>query len=205
VLVFDQLNDPQFRRRLSGPFFGGYRPRLLTTKGVEQTALVIEMSMEERDGIIEQNEFVYISDLVNDFKEINESNILQYMEYGYEHCIGVHGEMYRTEANRKGGDSYSLAASFDGERFLFNESKVDKFDLTDFKRAESASCLPYHMVENNGSPFNIYCQLMNATDTKLLWLIRSPRKCENRNCPIQEGFYLLVEQDFLVSTFATFT
>ena len=141
-------------------------------------------------------------------KEIHECNIHQYTEYGYKNCIGVNGEMYRTETNHKGGDSYSLAVSFDGERFLFNESKVEKFlKNSDFKHEESASCLPYHMVENNmfycDHEFyerDVYCQLLNATDTRLLWLIRSPRKCENRNCPIREGFYILVEQDFLVNS-----
>jgi len=137
VLVFDQLNHPQFLHRLILPdkesMIG--KPRLLTTKSVEQTALVIQ-----------QNDHVFISDLVNDFKKIKRCNIHEYMEYGYNNCIDIHGEMYRTERNDKGDDSYYLDVSFDGERFLFNETKVEKVDHTDFTREEIASsCLPYHM------------------------------------------------------------
>ena len=184
VLVFDQLNDPQFLRRLVLPNDESRvgNPRLLTTKSVEQTALVIY-----------QDQRVYISDLVNDFKEINECNICKYMAYGHTTiCIGVHGEMYRNERNDEGDDSYYLDVSFDGERFLFNETKVEKVDHTDFTREEIASCcLPYHMVGEF---------IINATETRLLWLIPSPRRCQNRNCPIREGFHLLVEQDFLINS-----
>jgi len=79
VLVFDQLNDPQFLHRLILPLEKCeiLNPRLFSTKGVEQTALVIK-----------QNFGLYISDLVNDFKEIDECNIHEYNE-----CIGAHGEM----------------------------------------------------------------------------------------------------------------
>jgi len=122
--------------------------------------------------------------------------------------------MYRTEFCKGGwakyaGDSYYADVSFDGERFLLNESKVEKFE-TDFKSEEIASCcLPYHMVGNRScyeALFNSqwswypYCQLLNATDTRLLWLIVRPEKCKNQNCPIQNCAYdfdLLVEQDYL--------
>jgi len=91
--------------------------------------------------------------------------------------------------------SYYLDVSFDGDRFLFNESKVEKIDLTDFKREEIASCcLPYHMAGHDD------CQLIHATDTRFLWRIIFPQKCENRNCPIRDGFELFVEQDFLVNS-----
>ena len=142
--------------------------------------------MEQTALLIIQYNRGYISDLVNDFKEING-------------CTG--GKMYRT------GFGYScyLNVSFDGERFLFNESKVENMeniDLTDFNRKEIASCcLPYHMVTPKYyTGFESYCQLINATDTRLLWKIESPRKCKNRNCPIREGFQLLVEQDFLINS-----
>jgi len=194
VLVFDQLNDPQFLRRLVLPVEGNYimTPRLLTTKGVEQTALVIT----QRDPVDIYKDRVYISDLMNDFTEIIGCNIHKYTNIDIH--IGVHGEMYRTEF----GDSYYLYLYFGGKRFLFNESKVQKINPTHFKREEIASCcLPYHMVGRN-SEFRQYpyCQVINATDTRLLWLIESPRKCENRNCPIREGFHLLVEQDFLMNS-----
>ena len=44
VLVFDQLNDPQFLHRLDRVVQKGRKiyPRLLTTKGVEKTVLVIK-------------------------------------------------------------------------------------------------------------------------------------------------------------------
>ena len=204
VLVFDQLNDPQFLRRLVLPVERCkiFLPRLLATKGVKQTALIIR-----------QTDHVYISDLENDFTKITEGNILEYMRHGDNTCIGVHGEMYRTERNHEGGDSYYLHVSFDGERFLFNETKVEKVDHTDFTREEIASCcLPYHMVVDteyrhryNSSYRN--CRLMNATDTRLLWSITMPEKCENRNCPIWPGSgllrvkgYVLVKQDFLMNS-----
>jgi len=192
VLVFDQLNDPQFLHRLVLPAEGRdiRNPQLITIKGVEQTALVIE-----------QNDRVYISDLVNDFKEINVREI---------HCIG--NQMYRTEIYGEGYyydpcDYYYLDLSFDGERFLLNESKLEKFDLDDFTREEIASCLPilhhclpYHM---DGKQFRseFPIRVMDATDTRLLWSIRfSKLDCENQNCPIRQGFRLYVEQDFLMNS-----
>ena len=57
--------------------------------------------------------------------------------------------------------------------------------------------IPYHRILwfLIASPAFTHCQLINATDTRLLWRIESPRKCENKNCPIREDFHLLVEQD----------
>ena len=64
--------------------------------------------------------------------------------------------MYRTELGKDGrvkyaGDSYYMDVAFDGEQFLLNESKVEKF--YEFKRDEILNaycCLPYHMV---GHPY----------------------------------------------------
>ena len=141
VLVFD-LNDPQFLHRLALPVENSKIvpsiTRLITTKGVEQTALVIH-----------QNDRMFISDLVNDFKEITESlNQKAVSLFGYFYttdgvtkqrmskittCIGLHGEMYRTElpyngysVNHPNGDSYYMDVYFDGVRFLLNETKVEK-------------------------------------------------------------------------------
>ena len=142
VLVFDQLHDPQFLHRLVRPDERRWMERLITTKGVEQTALVI------REYSNEYKTRVYISDLVNHFKEINGCNILDRYMTGdnYTCIIDVHGEMYRNEGNHVGGDSYYLDISFDGEQFLFNESKFENFDLADFTREEIASCcLPYQI------------------------------------------------------------
>ena len=71
VLVFDQLNDPQFLRRLVLPFEGGEikSSRLLVAKGVEQTALVIGIEMD-----VPPYYRYYISDLANDFQEITPLN-----------------------------------------------------------------------------------------------------------------------------------
>jgi len=185
VLVFDKLNDPQFLHRLVLPneYSEISRQRLITTKGVAQTALVIH-----------QNHRWYISDLVNDFEEINLCNSHKFTD----DCIAVHGEMYRTESNGNGTDSYHLDISFDAERFLFNESKLQKFDLNDFKWGEIASrCLPYHIGEYPHYP---YCELVNATDTRLLWRIRwgYAGTCEDRNCTVR--FNSFIEQDFIINS-----
>ena len=186
VLVFDQLNDPQFLHRLVLPAGESWIYRLFTTKGIEQTALVMK-----------NDDCVYISDLVNDFKEIKGCNIDRYIIY-QPNCRSVRGDMYQTYWD----DSYHLNVSFDGERFLFNETKVEKF-YVDFKREETTSCcLPYHMAGESQSKFHreYYYPLMSATDTILLWRSRSPQECKNQNCPIRDGFYIFVEQDFLINS-----
>ena len=78
------------------------------------------------------------------------------------------------------GHSYYADVSFDGEQFLLNESKVEKF--YDFKRDEILNaycCLPYHMVGPNqlGQPqFKDYPYWRRFLEgTKLLYKIWPPK------------------------------
>ena len=76
-------------------------------------------------------------------------------------CIDVLGEMYRSYNL----DSYYVYVSFDGERFLLNESKLEKAYLTDFTQEEiSSCCLPYHMAAASYTSY--YWGLINATDVR---------------------------------------
>jgi len=90
VLVFNQLNDPQFLHRMVWPYYDVYIcPRLITTTGVEQTALVIGSAYR-------QNIKLCVSDLVNDFQKIPEWVQVSYYNVITNNCIYHKG--YRPDA-----------------------------------------------------------------------------------------------------------
>jgi len=170
VLVFDQLNDPQFLRRLVLPFEGCEikSPRLLVAKGVEQTALVIE---------INKNDLFYVSDLAYDFQEIT-------------------GVTKRSEDLSTGELSYD-GEDFIFKKFKQPVLR-SIFENTDFTGNEPLpACLAYHIrdsrlrtVADTRLLWNIYftgkCKDHECQITKMVKISR------------YRSFKILVEQDFLI-------
>ena len=170
VLVFDQLNDPQFLRRLVLPFEGCEikSPRLLVAKGVEQTALVIE---------INKNDLFYVSDLAYDFQEIT-------------------GVTKRSEDLSTGELSYD-GEDFIFKKFKQPVLR-SIFENTDFTGDEPLpACLAYHIshshlrtVADTRLLWNIYFS-ENCKDHKCQ--IAKMLKISDHH-----SFEILVEQDFLI-------
>ena len=169
VLVFDQLNDPQFLHRLVLPFEGCEikSPRLLVAKGVEQTALVIENDKNDR---------FYVSDLAYDFQKITEGtkwNDLSTGELSYD------------------GEDFIFKK--------FKQPVLRNiFENTDFTSDEPLpACLAYHIrhsqlrtVADTRLLWNIYftgkCKDHECQITKMVKISR------------YRSFNILVEQDFLI-------
>ena len=194
VLVFDQLNNPQFLHRLVLPFEGCeiIRPRLLVTKGVEQTALVIGIETDYHDP----RHRVYISDLDYDFQEIQRcgltirNNCIYYIDQP-NYIDGILEEISHL---------YTTNVSYDGEHFILNQFKQSVlksiFENTDFNGDETLlCCLGNHMG---------YHELIGVADTRLLWKIDFWAKNCPIKCPITKICFgdvtheILVEQDFLI-------
>ena len=186
VLVFDQLNDPQFRHRLVLPFEGCeiINPRFRVTKGVE---LVMEIETSEPP----YHNRVYVSDLANDFGEMTP----------------LKSQLRRGRRDQRTHDLFDTPNVY--KDFIFNQFKQpvlrNIFENTDFTGDETLpSCLAHHMEG---------AKLIAVSDTRFLWRIGFGRKCKDQTCPLTKlilnyylkphgniwGYFtLLVEQDFLI-------
>ena len=133
VLVFDQLDDPQFLRRLVLPYkiCEIINPRLLVTKGVEQTALVIGIEIRVRSSSTISNglpirpkpsyDGFYVSDLANDFQRIP-------LDGGRWSSMWINENyIYTTYTRNWIYDKNNLInlqatdVSYDGGQFIFNQ------------------------------------------------------------------------------------
>ena len=196
VLVFDRINDPQFLHRLVLRFEGDVpyvitSSRLLVTKGVEHTSLVIGIETCRRP----YHNRVYISDLENNFQEITPLNGPEcwhrmWIRNNCIYCI-----------NQSTTNLHTTNVYYDGEHFVFNQLKQpvvrNIFENTDFTGDETLpSCFAHHM----GGP-----ELIGVADTRFLWKIYFGPECIDQSCPITKmsdniyGYFeILVEQDFLI-------
>ena len=162
VLVFDRINDPQFLHRLVLRFEGDVpyvitSSRLLVTKGVEHTSLVIGIETCRRP----YHNRVYISDLENNFQEITPLNGPEcwhrmWIRNNCIYCI-----------NQSTTNLHTTNVYYDGEHFVFNQLKQpvvrNIFENTDFTGDETLpSCLAHHMILR---------ELIGVADTRLLWKI----------------------------------